>query len=240
MARALGNLIGNCVATVVIAAWEGDLDRETAARVLDGKEVIDTEKRTGRILQVGSQRVSSVVYQKAKELIEAGAIGEINLVEAWVDRNSAIGAWQYSIPPDASPATIDWDRFLGRAPIVVRKNQRAISVVQLQNWIGQGIGDAVLRKRRPERACNHFCRQVSADDEAADHDVARGADLAPRRNITDPTARRIQIVELKQSYARDVRRTADHRSVRSGRQCCDDTGLQAVGRFEIRGNRVCR
>jgi aerobic C4-dicarboxylate transport protein len=38
MARALGNLIGNCVATVVIAAWEGDLDHAAAARVLDGKE----------------------------------------------------------------------------------------------------------------------------------------------------------------------------------------------------------
>jgi aerobic C4-dicarboxylate transport protein len=41
MARALGNLIGNCVATVVIAAWEGDLDRDTAIRVLDGKEEVD-------------------------------------------------------------------------------------------------------------------------------------------------------------------------------------------------------
>jgi aerobic C4-dicarboxylate transport protein len=41
MARALGNLIGNCVATVVVAAWEGDLDRETAHRVLDGKAVVD-------------------------------------------------------------------------------------------------------------------------------------------------------------------------------------------------------
>jgi aerobic C4-dicarboxylate transport protein len=41
MARALGNLIGNCVATVVVAAWEGDLDRETANRVLDGKAVVD-------------------------------------------------------------------------------------------------------------------------------------------------------------------------------------------------------
>ena len=36
MARALGNLIGNCVATVVIAAWEGDIDRERARQVLDG------------------------------------------------------------------------------------------------------------------------------------------------------------------------------------------------------------
>jgi len=41
MARALGNLIGNCVATVVVAAWEGDLDRATAKQVLDGAEVVD-------------------------------------------------------------------------------------------------------------------------------------------------------------------------------------------------------
>jgi aerobic C4-dicarboxylate transport protein len=41
MARALGNLIGNCVATVVIAAWEGDLDRDTAKHVLDGEELVD-------------------------------------------------------------------------------------------------------------------------------------------------------------------------------------------------------
>ena len=41
MARALGNLIGNCVATVVVAAWEGDLDRAKAAQVLDGGETVD-------------------------------------------------------------------------------------------------------------------------------------------------------------------------------------------------------
>ena len=41
IARALGNLIGNCVATVVVAAWEGDLDRERAERVLDGRESVD-------------------------------------------------------------------------------------------------------------------------------------------------------------------------------------------------------
>ena len=41
MARAMGNLIGNCVATVVVAAWEGDLDRAKAAKVLDGGELVD-------------------------------------------------------------------------------------------------------------------------------------------------------------------------------------------------------
>jgi len=44
MARALSNLIGNCVATVVVAAWEGDIDRARAKRVLDGEIDVSTEE----------------------------------------------------------------------------------------------------------------------------------------------------------------------------------------------------
>jgi predicted dehydrogenase len=85
-------------------------------KVEDGHMVIEAQKKTGRILQVGSQRVSSVLYAKARDLIKSGAIGEVHMIEAFWDRNSALGAWQYTIPPDASPQTIDWDRFLGSAP----------------------------------------------------------------------------------------------------------------------------
>jgi aerobic C4-dicarboxylate transport protein len=42
IARALGNLIGNCVATVVIAAWEGDIDRAQAHRVLNRETTTDS------------------------------------------------------------------------------------------------------------------------------------------------------------------------------------------------------
>lgn len=94
----------------------------------EGKPLIEAQRASGRILQVGSQYASALTFLKARELMRAGAIGELNLVEAWLDRNSSIGAWQYSIPPDASPATIDWDRFLGKAP------KRPFEPVRLFRW----------------------------------------------------------------------------------------------------------
>ena len=96
--------------------------------VEEGAKVVAAQRSTGRILQIGSQYVSSAVYQRAKELIAAKAIGDINVVEAWLDRNTALGAWQYSMPPDATPTTIDWDRFLGSAP------KRPFEPVRLFRW----------------------------------------------------------------------------------------------------------
>src|SRR6185312_8849332 len=54
----------------------------------DGPEMIESARTTNRILQIGSQRVSSVIYAKAKELLGAGAIGKLNMVSAHWDRNS--------------------------------------------------------------------------------------------------------------------------------------------------------
>lgn len=86
--------------------------------IREGYNLIDTQKKTKKAFVVGSQGLSSLGNEKAKELYEAGAIGELNYAEGFWARNSPTGAWQYPIPADASKETIDWDMFLGDAPKV--------------------------------------------------------------------------------------------------------------------------
>jgi len=77
----------------------------------EGLDEIKVQQETKAIFQVGSQRISSIAFQKAKELYQAGAIGQINSIEASFNRQDALGAWQYTIPTDASTQSVWWDRF---------------------------------------------------------------------------------------------------------------------------------
>ena len=79
----------------------------------EGLNEIKVQQETKVVFQVGSQRVSSVAFAKAKELYKAGAIGQLNTIQASFNRQSALGAWQYTIPLDASTQTVDWDTFQG-------------------------------------------------------------------------------------------------------------------------------
>jgi predicted dehydrogenase len=105
----------------------------------DGPQMIETARSTKRIIQVGSQRVSSMIYLKAKELLASGAIGKLNMVTARWDRNSSMGAWNYTVPLDASTETCDWPRFLGTAPKIPFNAEQFF---QWRKWKAYGSGVA--------------------------------------------------------------------------------------------------
>jgi predicted dehydrogenase len=84
--------------------------------VEDGFAMVVAAQKSNRILQVGSQRVSSILYAKAKEFYDSGKLGKVYMIQGYWDRNSPSGAWVYPIPPDASEQTIDWNAFLDGAP----------------------------------------------------------------------------------------------------------------------------
>lgn len=86
--------------------------------VEEGLAVVAAQKASGKVLQVGSQSASSVLFLEAQKYFKQGIVGELAYAESYNDRNSANGAWQYTIPSDASTKTIDWEMFLGDAPKV--------------------------------------------------------------------------------------------------------------------------
>ena len=119
----------DCIVTAVPDHWHKQLVVDTVSAGKDiycekpmshtaaeGVEMSDAAKRTGRIVQIGSQRVSSLICKKAKEMVSQGMLGDLMLVEGWLGRNDPTGAWEYPPPPDLSPENLDWDTWQGQVP----------------------------------------------------------------------------------------------------------------------------
>jgi predicted dehydrogenase len=94
----------------------------------EGTRIVDAARRTRRIVQVGSQGMSSALNAKARELVQSGRLGKVTMIRASYNRNTAGGAWIYPIPPDAGPQTVNWEQFLGPAP------KRPFSLERFFRW----------------------------------------------------------------------------------------------------------
>lgn len=96
--------------------------------ISEGPAVVSAQEKNKVVYQVGSQGVSSLGNEKAKELLKDGAIGQLNYAEGFWARMSPFGAWQYPIPADASPATVGWDAFLANT------NKRPFDATRFFRW----------------------------------------------------------------------------------------------------------
>ncbi len=116
------------VLDAVAAGKDVYCEKPMSHNVADGLEMVKAVQAGKRMFQCGSQRVSSVVYKKAREIYASGRLGELHYIQGHCDRNSPSGAWVYPIPPDASPQTIDWTTFLRDAP------ERPFDPVRFFRW----------------------------------------------------------------------------------------------------------
>ena len=105
--------------------------------IAQGADVVKAQHESGKTFQVGSQGMSSLGNEKAKELLAAGEIGELNYAEGFWARNDPIGAWQYAIPENATEETIDWEMFLGDAP---RTPYDPLRIFRWRNYRDYGTG----------------------------------------------------------------------------------------------------
>jgi len=96
------------------------LEKPMCHTVEEVRQLIERVKKTGRVLQVGSQTTSADQWWKAKKAIADGAIGEMLMSQGSYHRNSREGEWNWKIDPDAGPDKkganyIDWKMWLGPA-----------------------------------------------------------------------------------------------------------------------------
>jgi predicted dehydrogenase len=87
-------------------------EKPMVKKISEGWEVIDAWKQSKKTMQIGSQRVSSAAVLKARDAIKSGSIGKLSMIVANFDRQSATGAWEYTMPTDASEKTVDWKRYI--------------------------------------------------------------------------------------------------------------------------------
>jgi predicted dehydrogenase len=110
----------------------------------DGVAMLGAAQKSGRIVQIGSQRVSSQICAKAKELIAQGTLGDLMLIEGWLGRNDPTGAWQYPPPPDLSPKNLDWDTWQGDVVPKVPFNPNIFARWRCWKEYGTGVAGDLL------------------------------------------------------------------------------------------------
>ncbi|SIQ17998.1 Gfo/Idh/MocA family protein [Maribacter ulvicola] len=128
--------------TITVAALEAGkhvyCEKPMVQNFNEGQEIIKAQQASGKICQIGSQGMASLGNEKAKELYEDGAIGDIVMLDMYNDRYSSEGAWQYPIPTDATSKTVDFDTFLGNAPKTPYDNNRFFRWRNYQDY-GTGV-----------------------------------------------------------------------------------------------------
>jgi len=90
------------------------VEKPLALTIGEGRVMVDTARRTKRVVQMGTQQRSATHFAEAVEYVKSGKLGKIRLVKTWAYQD-----WMGNIPvvPDsAPPSTVDYDMWLGPAP----------------------------------------------------------------------------------------------------------------------------
>ena len=160
------------------------VEKPLAHTIEQGEEMVAAAKKAGKVVQVGTQNRSNSLYQKAKEMVEQGMIGDVHYVRAFWYRNSLENnpAWRYNIPADATPENTDWEKFLGPA------TQRAFDKQRYYQWrlywdYSGGISTDLLVHQTD--ITNFVCGRTVPNPCMASGGIYRWTDASDDREVPD-------------------------------------------------------
>ncbi len=112
------------------------VEKPCCHNIREGRLMIEAAKRTGKLLQIGTQSRSTECVQEAVQRVRSGEIGEILVAKAWnSQRRRTIGKTK----PDQPPAHLDYDMWLGPAPEVPYRANMLPGIWRW--WHAFGCGD---------------------------------------------------------------------------------------------------
>lgn len=93
-------------------------EKPSSMTIAEGRAVVDTARRYGRIYQTGVQRLSEANFVSAIELARNGRLGQVQTVRAHIAPWDAAEMSQAWLPgePQPSKEEVDWDAWLGPCP----------------------------------------------------------------------------------------------------------------------------
>ena len=113
------------------------IEKPMTYRIEDGPVMIQAAQDNERIVQVGSQWVSSEQHKKAREIVTSGKLGKVTKVTASYNRNSSTGSRNYPIPTDLQDGVnFDWNEWLGPAPKVAYNSERVFRYRKYWDYSG--------------------------------------------------------------------------------------------------------
>lgn len=157
-------------------------EKPMARYLLEGFEMYDTVKRTGKVFQIGSQFCADTMFHKAAEWIRAGKLGRLVWGQGSYCRNkpdNAPSEWTYPVDPEANENNLDWRRWLGKTPQIPFDPKRFFSWHKYHAYNSGILGNLLphrflpfmLATGNPEFPRRVVCtgtRQVSTDREIND------------------------------------------------------------------------
>jgi predicted dehydrogenase len=112
------------------------VEKPCSHNIREGRLLVEAARRTGKLLQVGTQSRSTAFVKEAVERIRGGEIGEVIVAKAWNSQlRSTIGKTQPSDPP----SNLDFDLWLGPTPKAPYRSNMLPGIWRW--WYDYGCGD---------------------------------------------------------------------------------------------------
>ncbi len=116
------------------------VEKPCSHNIAEGRRMIEAARRTGMVMQVGSQIRGTKAFQEGIAMVHEGAIGKVLVAKTWVSRKRPnIGHCQ----PSAPPPGLDYDLWVGPAPMI--PYQENLLHYNWHWWYNFGNGDAGSR-----------------------------------------------------------------------------------------------